>query len=1033
MTLGGPLRPALERRLSSPIRLTAEFWVLAAIVVVAAVLRFWDLGSMALHHDESIHAQWSWKLLQGDYVHSPVFHGPFYYHFQGLIFFLFGTNDYTSRVSAAITGIAVIFLVLLLRRWLGTLGMFSAMAFLGLSPTVVYYSRFFREDIYFAFFTLLSVAAMCVTWMAGATVGSSCLPLGLAGAFTTKEAAFLTSAIFLLYLNGFVALDLARDTLRDRGSDSVVRRVALAAALYPYAWAIVSVWPLIGRIRSGAAWTALPRSGDLLILLGTLILPLLSAFLKSPLERLGVFQEQTFDYPAICNAGGADLLRLAGVFAVVGSAAALVGLQWRPKVWAIAAGSSALIYLTLMTSFWTNMDGLCTGAWGSLDYWIAQQEVQRGNQPWFYYLMLMPSYEFLPLVVGIAGVWWSVIRGDAFSRFLVFWIAGMWIALSAAGEKMPWLNTHIALPTALLAGWTISRAWSAWMPQPGRRDAAGALLAVGGVAAASFWFLVMEINGGVPIAVQLLIRVAAVAALAAVFAVVVRRFGRPAVPALTVAVLVGGLSLFSVQTMARAVYERADTPDDLLIYTQSSPDLAEIAHRIDALAAASGKGHDLRIAVDSSNSFSWPWAWYLRDYNAVRYSTMDQGVPEGDWDVLLVSLDNAGAVNEQLASTAPDRYAAPIRYPHRWWFDERYKSALPGTFSSGETWEALWTGVTEHGWVTTWFEFWRDKEPQYEPGSTDAFAYFPANFDPETGVLGIRPLEIPAPSTDDEGRAVFGGLGGQPGQFFAPRDIDIDAEGNLYVIDSTTKRLSKFDGEGNVIAAVDVREDPAGVEDSDPWGVTVLGDGRVAIADTFGWRVRLFSEDLAPLSSFGTPPALEGTPGPFELFGPRDSAVDSLGRIWVTDTGHHRVMVYDADNAFVMQVGGEQGSGPGQFSEPVGIDISDAGEVFVADMYNGRVQILDIDGNYVGEFSVSGWGGTDPSDKPYLRVLSDGRVALSLPLANEVRVYARDGTLELTLMPADPLARPYGVVETAQGQLWVVEGDASRVRRFDIR
>jgi DNA-binding beta-propeller fold protein YncE len=277
---------------------------------------------------------------------------------------------------------------------------------------------------------------------------------------------------------------------------------------------------------------------------------------------------------------------------------------------------------------------------------------------------------------------------------------------------------------------------------------------------------------------------------------------------------------------------------------------------------------------------------------------------------------------------------------------------------------------------------------------------------------------------------MFGGLGGQLGRFFSPADIDVDAEGNLYVIDTTTKKLSKFESGGNVIASVDIRGEPG--EESDPWGVTVLGDGRVAVADTFGWRVRIFSEDLEPLSSFGTAPTLDGSPGEYELFGPRDTAIDSRGRLWVTDTGHHRLMVYDADNVFVMQVGGEQGGEPGQLSEPVGIDISASGEVFVADMYNARVQILDIDGNYVGEFAVDGWGGSDPADKPYLDVLSDGRIALSLPLAGEVRIYSRDGTLESTLTAAEPLERPYGVVEAADGGLWVVEGDASRVRRFDI-
>ena len=70
----------LERLLAVRISLSWELAFYAVVFAAAFALRFWDLGDRALHHDESIHAQWSWRLLQGDYTHSPIFHGPFYYH-----------------------------------------------------------------------------------------------------------------------------------------------------------------------------------------------------------------------------------------------------------------------------------------------------------------------------------------------------------------------------------------------------------------------------------------------------------------------------------------------------------------------------------------------------------------------------------------------------------------------------------------------------------------------------------------------------------------------------------------------------------------------------------------------------------------------------------------------------------------------------------------------------------------------------------------------------------------------------------------
>ncbi|MDZ7728222.1 MAG: hypothetical protein U5Q44_08500 [Dehalococcoidia bacterium] len=594
----------------------------------------------------------------------------------------------------------------------------------------------------------------------------------------------------------------------------------------------------------------------------------------------------------------------------------------------------------------------------------------------------MPMYEFLPLVIAAGGIWWSTVRGNTFSRFLVFWIAGTWLTLSWAGEKMPWLNTHIALPTALLAAWTIQRAWNAWSPKPGiDRALVLRLVAITAVAAAGLLLAVFLPGGPALIGV----RWACVLFAAGAVAFLARPFGRSAVPAVLAVAVIGALSVFSVRTMVMVVYERGDVPKDLLIYTQSSPEIPRIANDIDQLARANGKGFEMPIAVDSSDSFSWPWAWYLRDYRSVNYTDFSNGVPEGNYDVMLVSASNADAVNDHLAGLGEARYASPEQYPHRWWFPERYKQAMAiegadgaCTASGGqcgpfEPWlnignglhlgppnfdmiSRLGEGIASDGWLGTWFSYWRNHDPGVPPGSIDAYAYFPAGFDRETGMLSVQPAEPPAPEEDPEGRPSFGGSGVEPGRFFAPTDIDMGPDGRLYVIDHSTRRLQVFDAEGNYIDGVDVRGD----EDaqSEPWGVHVAPDGTVIVADTFGWQVRRFSPDLEPIDTIGQAPDGEGETGPYELFGPRDAIVDDGGNLWVTDTGHDRIQVYNAEGEFVRTIG-ESGSGPGQFDEPVGLAIADDGTVLVADMLNSRVQLLSQDGEPTGEFSVDGWGGND--------------------------------------------------------------------------
>ena len=73
--------PIEDTVLNRPLVLRWDILALVVIVLVGGVLRFWDLGSRAYHHDESLHAVYSWYLYTGKgYVHDPLMHGPFQYH-----------------------------------------------------------------------------------------------------------------------------------------------------------------------------------------------------------------------------------------------------------------------------------------------------------------------------------------------------------------------------------------------------------------------------------------------------------------------------------------------------------------------------------------------------------------------------------------------------------------------------------------------------------------------------------------------------------------------------------------------------------------------------------------------------------------------------------------------------------------------------------------------------------------------------------------------------------------------------------------
>jgi hypothetical protein len=71
---------------------------------------------------------------------------------------------------------------------------------------------------------------------------------------------------------------------------------------------------------------------------------------------------------------------------------------------AIAAGFA--LFALLFTSLFTNLYGLVSSTVatdGTLLYWVGQHDYRRGEQPWFYYLLLFPQYEFFAVLFGGAA------------------------------------------------------------------------------------------------------------------------------------------------------------------------------------------------------------------------------------------------------------------------------------------------------------------------------------------------------------------------------------------------------------------------------------------------------------------------------------------------------------------------------------------------------------------------------------------------------------------------------------------------------
>lgn len=133
------------------------------IFIVALILRFFLLDLKLFHHDEAVHAWFSFKLLtEGTYAYDPVYHGPLLYYTTASMFALFGDSDLIARIVPALLGSMMVLLVWPIYRlgYLGRRGALIAALFLAISPDMVYFSRFLRNDIFIAFFTLLLLVGL---------------------------------------------------------------------------------------------------------------------------------------------------------------------------------------------------------------------------------------------------------------------------------------------------------------------------------------------------------------------------------------------------------------------------------------------------------------------------------------------------------------------------------------------------------------------------------------------------------------------------------------------------------------------------------------------------------------------------------------------------------------------------------------------------------------------------------------------------------------------------------------------------------
>lgn len=137
------------------IHISWEIIIYATIILVAMILRLYQLGTPPLQASESSLALSSWQLVKGQ---NPETWGePLIVGSTSGIFFLFGDNDFTARLVPALLGTALVLLPWFLRGIIGKSGAVVAALLLASSPSFINFSRSLSEHIYVATLSLLLV------------------------------------------------------------------------------------------------------------------------------------------------------------------------------------------------------------------------------------------------------------------------------------------------------------------------------------------------------------------------------------------------------------------------------------------------------------------------------------------------------------------------------------------------------------------------------------------------------------------------------------------------------------------------------------------------------------------------------------------------------------------------------------------------------------------------------------------------------------------------------------------------------------
>jgi uncharacterized protein (TIGR03663 family) len=885
---------ALDRRIAG--NLTLEQCIYILVFGVALFTRLYILGVRPYHHDESIHAFFSWKITQdgvGDYKYDPVYHGPLLYYATALTLRLFGDSDFTARLSPVLFGLGVLAFAWPLRRYLGRWGAVSFLILATFSPSLCYFTRFLRHDIYVA---LCNLAFVYFAFRYGETRAPRNLYLSiaaLAGAFCTKEDMYALGPVFVAAFALMLVWEVLyasdwRATLRSVTSETTAfcRQAALPFLTSLIIFAVIWLLLYTSLLTHKENWNGVTRA-------------LSYWWGQHEIKRIGgpwwyYFPELVLYDPLILFPAFLFLL-------------------------------TPLLHPRPRESVFTRI--LAYGMWIGTGAFVVSLFAYPARAP----LVLLAA-------LALAGI--TMMKRwlpDRFTRFVVIWTLGSFGFYSWAQEKVPWLLVPILLPTVLLAAM-----WFAQLIESRAILRPLTALVLAAVGALTVWTLIASNylydapRPDEPANARHAELLAYVQSTYDIEKVMKRieQVGKTLGTGTQTRLAVSGNATWPLSWYLRhyPVNWSADV---------RSVDTPVVVVDKEATAALDKALADTYEKVPFEIRGWWEPDWRQMDLSKlVRYLLTRQvfsGVGSSD-AVMYVAKDlKAGT---KFAAVAVNPPPAPRGYPGApsllapvavW----GHKGNALGQFNEPR---GLSVDATGNVYVVD------SKNNRIQKLGPDGKALLEwghegqdnGNFKDPCGIAVGPDGSVYVADTWNHRIQKFDANGRfllqwreQTSGFWGPRGIAVAPDGSaVYATDTGNKRVVSFDPAGNQLTLWGHDGSKPG-EFIEPVGIAVNGDGQVIVADTGNRRIQFFDRQGKFVREFPVSGWEEFYTEPYLALQGSD--------ILVTDSFAHRCARYSGSGTLLYSWG-KSGSGDGDFNRPIGIATDAAGAVYVSDTLNNRIQ-----------------------------------------------------------------------------------------------